>query len=98
MRGPASAAGVAFHVLLFDLGGVLVHFAGFEELSRLLPPGSDPDAVREHPDLSESVHQFETGDLDSGTFAQRFLAEWDLDLEPEAFLRAFTEWNRGLYS
>ncbi|MEO8505968.1 MAG: HAD-IA family hydrolase [Acidobacteriota bacterium] len=86
-----------FDVLLFDLGGVLVHFAGFEELCKLLPAGSDPAAVRERWIRSESVHRFEQGALDADTFAKRFLAEWKLELEPEAFLGAFTEWNRGLY-
>jgi putative hydrolase of the HAD superfamily len=86
-----------FDVLLFDLGGVLVHFAGFEELCRLLPEGSDPAAVRERWIRSDSVHRFEMGAIDASTFADRFLAEWALDLEPEAFLQAFTAWNRGLY-
>lgn len=86
-----------FDVLLFDLGGVLVHFAGFEELRRLLPPGLDPATVRERWIRSEAVHRFERGDLGPAEFARRFLAEWDLELAPDDFLRSFAEWNRGPY-
>lgn len=86
-----------FDFLLFDLGGVLVHFAGFEELCRLLPPGLDPAAVRERWIRSPAVHRFERAEFAPAEFARRFLAEWDLDLEPERFLRSFEDWNRGPY-
>lgn len=85
-----------FDVLLFDLGGVLVDFAGFAELGRLLP-GLDAAAVRERWIRSDAVHRFERGDCGAAEFAHQFLAEWSLDCEPDAFLRAFAEWNRGPY-
>ena len=44
-----------FDILLFDLGGVLIHFAGFEELSRLLPGEEDMSAIRKRWIDSETV-------------------------------------------
>ena len=50
-----------FEILLFDLGGVLVDFAGFEGLSRLHPQLSDPAAIRDRWIASEAVRSFELG-------------------------------------
>jgi len=36
-----------FELLLFDLGGVLIDFAGFDELGRLLPGVTDRAEVRQ---------------------------------------------------
>ncbi|MGE5233598.1 MAG: HAD family hydrolase [Acidobacteriota bacterium] len=85
-----------FDVLLFDLGGVLVDFAGFAELGLLLP-GLDAAGVRERWIRSDAVHRFERGDFGAAEFARRFLAEWRLDCGPDVFLRSFAEWNRGPY-
>jgi putative hydrolase of the HAD superfamily len=84
-------------VLLFDLGGVLIDFAGFSELPRLLrdPPG--PAAIRRRWIRSEPVQLFERGRISPHEFARSFLAEWGLDVSPEAFLEEFTSWARGLY-
>jgi HAD superfamily hydrolase (TIGR01509 family) len=84
-------------VLLFDLGGVLIDFAGFAELPRLLPGTPEPSAVRRRWIDSETVHVFERGDIGPGEFARRFVGEWDLELEPEAFLRELEAWARDPY-
>jgi len=87
-----------FEVLLFDLGYVLIDFAGFEELGRLLPDASDVAAIRRQWIRSESVHLFESGAISSGEFGLRFVEEWNLELSPEDFLGEFSSWPRGLYS
>jgi putative hydrolase of the HAD superfamily len=87
----------SFDILLFDLGGVLIDFAGFEELSRLLPDPPDPNAVRRRWINCEPVRLFERGGITADEFANRFLAEWPLDLSPDEFLREFIGWARGLY-
>jgi len=87
----------SFQVLLFDLGGVLVDFAGFEELGRLLPDAPDRSTIRKGWIESEAVRLFERGDISAERFASRFLGEWCLDLSPRAFLREFARWRRGLY-
>jgi len=87
-----------FEVLLFDLGGVLIHFAGFDELSRLLADEvRDRAAIRQRWIRSDPVRLFERGDITPDEFAGRFVAEWRLDLSPEEFLREFEGWARGLY-
>ena len=86
-----------FDVLLFDLGGVLIHFAGFEELKRLLPGTPDPATIRKRWIGAETVHIFERGDINAEEFARRFVAEWGLDIQPEAFVLEFASWARGPY-
>jgi putative hydrolase of the HAD superfamily len=86
-----------FDVLLFDLGGVLIDFAGFEELRRLLPDAPDLSTIRRRWIGSESVHLFESGAISAQKFALEFIQEWRLKLLPEDFLRDFARWPRGLY-
>ena len=50
-------------VLLFDLGGVVIDFAGFDELSHLLPGGVSRDEVRERWISSPFVQRFERDGL-----------------------------------
>jgi putative hydrolase of the HAD superfamily len=88
---------LTFEVLLFDLGGVLVDFAGFEKLGRLLPDAPDAATIRQRWINSEPVHHFESGAISSREFSVRFVAEWNLALSPEDFLREFSSWPRGLY-
>lgn len=82
-------------VLLFDLGGVLVDFAGFSELAALCP--LPEDEIRGRWLESPAVRAFERGALAAPEFARRFVAEWDLALEPERLLAEFIRWNRGFY-
>ena len=84
-------------VLLFDLGGVLIHFAGFEELRGLLPGTPDVSTIRQRWINAEIVHIFERGDIGADEFARRFISEWGLELLPETFLREFASWARGPY-
>lgn len=85
----------ATRVLLFDLGGVLVDFAGFSELGALCPLGESE--IRARWLDSPAVRAFERGALTPQEFARRFVAEWHLALAPEHLLAEFIRWNRGLY-
>jgi putative hydrolase of the HAD superfamily len=86
-----------FDVLLFDLGGVLIDFAGFEEMRRLLPQVSDRSEIRDRWIHSESVQLFERGDITPESFARRLVEEFHLELSAEDFLREFVSWARGPY-
>ena len=86
-----------FDILLFDLGGVLIDFAGFEEMRRLLPQVSDRSEIRDLWIHSESVQLFERGDITSEEFARRLVEEFHLELSAEEFLREFVSWARGSY-
>jgi putative hydrolase of the HAD superfamily len=87
----------AFDVLLFDLGGVLIDFAGFEELGRLLPGGADRAEVRSRWISSPSVQRFERAGISPQEFARGVVRELQLDLSPDQFIQAFVAWARGPY-
>jgi putative hydrolase of the HAD superfamily len=91
-----NAAG-RFDVLLFDLGGVLVDFAGFRELARLLPGDADRAEVRRRWIASPSVQRFERAEISPETFARGVVGELGLAISPDDFLQAFAGWARGLY-
>jgi len=86
-----------FDVLLFDLGGVLIDFAGFDELSRLLPGTPDRAEVRARWIESESVQRFERGGITPREFARGVIAELELALTPDEFITSFVAWARGPY-
>jgi putative hydrolase of the HAD superfamily len=85
-------------VLLFDLGGVLVHFEGFEALNRLFGSRFDAAEIRSRWLACSAVTEFECGLIPPAEFAERFVAEWELDWSPEHFLAAFTTWARPFSS
>ena len=84
-------------VLLFDLGGILVDFAGFRELAPLLDETTTTESIHEKWIRSDAIRRFESGKITAETCAQLFVTEWRLSLTPEEFLRQFSEWSRGLY-
>lgn len=84
-------------MILFDLGGVLVDFAGFRELGPLLAEPLGADAIRSRWLHSAPVREFELGRITAREFAARFVAEWRIPLSPAEFLRTFAGWPRGLY-
>jgi len=87
----------AFDFLLFDLGGVLIDFAGFEELGRLVPGGVDRGEVRKRWIGSPSVQSFERAEMTPREFARGVVREFELDLSLEEFIDAFVGWARGPY-
>jgi putative hydrolase of the HAD superfamily len=91
------AAASTFDVLLFDLGGVLIDFAGFEELAPLMTGAVDRAAVRERWIGSESVQRFERAEITPRRFAAGVIEELQLHLSPDEFLTVFVDWARGLY-
>ncbi len=84
-------------VLLFDIGGVLVENAGFEELRRMCPEISGDPELRLRWLGSPSVMAFERGRISPTEFAKQFVDEWRLPLSPDAFLGEFESWPRGLF-
>ena len=89
--------GLEFDVLLFDLGGVLIDFAGFDELARLLPGTPHRAEIRDRWIQSESVQLFERADITPQRFARGVIEELQLDLSPREFLTEFVDWARGPY-
>lgn len=83
-----------FDVLLFDLGGVLMDFAGFEGLSPLIPGAPDRTEIRDRWIRSDSVQRFERGEITPDRFATGVIEEFEIDLSPLDFLGHFVEWAR----
>jgi HAD superfamily hydrolase (TIGR01509 family) len=87
----------SFDVLLFDLGGVLMDFAGFEELGDLIPGSPRRSEVRDRWIHSTSVQQFERGEITPQRFAEGVIEELRIDLTPPEFLVRFVDWAQGPY-
>ena len=83
-----------FDVLLFDLGGVLMDFAGFDELGPLIPGAPDRTEIRDRWIRSDSVQRFERGEITPDRFAACVIEEFEIDLPPRDFLTKFVEWAR----
>lgn len=84
-------------VLLFDLGGVLIDFAGFEELGWLVPEATSREEIRTRWIDSDTVQRFERGHIGPDEFARRLIVEYQLQLSAEDFIKQFVEWARGPY-
>jgi putative hydrolase of the HAD superfamily len=83
-------------VLLFDLGGVLVDFAGVPELMRLLPGMATADDVQARWVACPHSNAFGMGRLQPLEFATRFVRDWGIAMAPEAFLAEYRSWTRHL--
>lgn len=84
--------GTVIRCALFDLGGVLVDFRGVRRVAELL--GAEA-ATEEHWARwlrSRSVREFELGRLAPRAFAERFLAEFEIGVEPGALLAELDGW------
>jgi glucose-1-phosphatase len=78
-------------LVLFDLGGVLIQPGGVASMRALA--GIDSDEALWARWLSCSwVQRFEAGLCSPEEFAVGVVADWDLELEPAAFLRLFGTW------
>ena len=84
-------------ILLFDLGGVLVENAVFEDLPRLLPSPLPEGDLHELWLSSSAVRRFERGEITADEFASQFVAEWSLPMDPSAFLQRFAAWPKGFF-
>lgn len=91
-----SKNGPCVELLLFDLGGVLVDFAGPRELGQFLRTPASPEEILKRWTRCPHSEAFEAGRISARDFAERFVRDWEVDLEPETFLGEFRSWSRGL--
>ncbi len=82
-------------VLLFDLGGVLVHWQGNEPLVRLSTRPLSLEDARLFWLRSPWVRRFERGRCSPLEFAEGAIEELSLDVSPPGFLEEFLSWDRG---
>jgi len=81
-------------LLLFDLGGVLVDFSGPRELGQYLRKAATPHEILERWIACPHTDQFERGVISPTDWAERFVREWDVSIEPAEFLRVFRTMTR----
>lgn len=82
--------------LLFDLGGVLMDWAGPRELPAFLSTPLDVD-LRLRMAGCAATDAFERGAIPPEAFAERFVRDWGVRLAPAEFLVRYLDWLRGLY-
>jgi len=82
--------------VLFDLGGVLVELGGPETHGHLVGT-FDAAEIAAIWSTCPVVHAYERGELSTSDFADAMIARYHLDLVPDAYLRAYLDWARGLF-
>jgi len=78
-------------LVLFDLGGVLIQPGGVASMRALSGIESD-EALWTRWLACPWVQRFEAGRCSPEEFAAGVVADWELELEPAAFLQAFGGW------
>ena len=81
----------AIRAVVFDLGGVLADFGGVGRMRELAGIDSDEE-VWQRWLACRWVRRFERGGCSGEEFAAGVVADWKLDISPEAFLDGFRSW------
>jgi putative hydrolase of the HAD superfamily len=84
-------------LLLFDLGGVLIHFTGASKMQEWTENRKTSEELIKWYLNSLAVRGFESGKIGSQEFAGRVLAELNLSLEKNEFLEELSSWFLGPY-
>jgi putative hydrolase of the HAD superfamily len=82
-------------IVLFDLGGVLIHWDGANGLRELLGEQFSPEAARKFWLESPSVRDFESGRSTTEEFSRKAVEELNLSMSPDEWFRQFFSWDRG---
>ena len=85
------------HVLLFDVGGVLVQLSGVKTMLEWMGETATSEEMWHMWLHSTPVREFERGRMDAAEFAAAVTAEFRLPVQPQEFLDSFTGWVTGLY-
>ena len=81
--------------ILFDLGGVLCELRGEAHMLKLLGGSHTREQMWRAWLASPAVRAHESGKLSEMEFAKQVVAEFDLDIAPEAYLIEFRDWIVG---
>lgn len=81
--------------ILFDLGGVLCELRGEAHMMKLLGGLQTREQMWRAWLASPAVRAHESGQLSEMEFAKQVVAEFDLDIAPEAYLIEFRDWLVG---
>ena len=82
-------------VLLFDLGGVIVRWVGFEALGDMT--GLSRETISHRFATSDIFTNYETGRCDDDSFAETFIAEFNLEMTPREAKQLWNSWVQECY-
>ena len=83
-------------LLLFDLGGVLVNYTGFQEIGALISEAVTPQELQERWRAC-GAERFETGDITPIEFAEALGSVLAFNVSNDEFLSHFESWSIGFY-
>jgi glucose-1-phosphatase len=78
--------------IVFDIGGVLVEIGGVAPMLRWMRNTPDVEGLWHAWLHSAAVRDFERGRIDAQTFGVRLVAEFELSVGVDEFLRGFETW------
>ncbi len=87
-----------YDLILFDLGGVLIELTGIPEMLAWTGNTLTEEQLWHKWQHSSTVRAFESGKIDTETFAKDMVREFELTTTEDVFLRRFEVWPRGLYT
>jgi epoxide hydrolase-like predicted phosphatase len=88
----------ATELLVFDLGGVLLHYSGLQDIHGVLSRRLTDEETRKLVQITaETWSGLEMGRLTPEEFAEQFAAHWPLAVPQKRFLTEFESWTRHLY-
>ena len=99
MRAPGAESptpALNVKLLLFDLGGVLIDFSGPRELGQYLSYRSTPEEILQRWVDCPHTTAFERGHISARDWADRFVRDWSITLEPQEFLTVFRGMARSV--
>lgn len=85
------------HVILFDLGGVLVELTGVPVMLEWTKHRYDEESLWEAWLNSPAVRSFEKGYSTAEQFADALIREMDLPVGKDEFIQKFEKWPKGLF-
>lgn len=84
--------------LLFDLGGVLVEFAGIPKMQEWMNNRADKVEINRRWLFSPSVRKFEAGKIKPDEFAEAIIKEFGFCVNIEQFIREYPYFISGFYA
>src|ERR1043165_9118204 len=93
----ASPAAQPIAVVLFDVGGVLVELDGVHQMLTWLEHRLTIEELWQTWLGSPAVRAFESGRSDAQAFARGVLDEFEIIIDTQHFLQAFTAWPTRLF-
>lgn len=86
-----------YDLIVFDLGGVLIELTGVPQMLAWAGGKMSVEELWRRWLHSPAVREFESGKITTAAFGERVVAEFDMPIPPEQFLREFTLWPRGYF-